>query len=155
VRLIAPVLTAENHVELIAAMRHRSKREIEALLAVRFPKQDVRDAMRKLPGPMAAEAAASPTPGTRSNTRHIPNEVRRQVLARDGRRCTFVSELGRRCEERGGSSSTTRSLTRAVARRRSPTSAWCARRTMRGLPSGTMDVDSCSGAWQTRPGGAT
>jgi hypothetical protein len=266
VRLIAPVLTAENHVELLGVMRHRSKREIEALLAGRFPKQHVRAEMRRLPGPVAApstpaaslfqataggpgdgaepapnpislsegppsspvtvpgasvsfdslraqrsivchsegipgersrahvpgpcagsrpvvaamaplredrykvqftasqrlhdkikqaqellrnqvpdgdlaeiceraldlliaermkqrfavgrksavapvpaaglaptaQAVPSPMPGPRPNSRHIPNEVRRQVLARDGRRCTFVSELGRRCEARGG-----------------------------------------------------
>jgi hypothetical protein len=34
------------------------------------------------------------------NTRHIPHEVRRQVLARDGARCTFVSTDGKRCAQR-------------------------------------------------------
>ncbi len=33
--------------------------------------------------------------------RCIPNEVRRQAVARDGFRCSFVSEDGRRCEETG------------------------------------------------------
>jgi 5-methylcytosine-specific restriction endonuclease McrA len=31
-------------------------------------------------------------------TRHVPASVRRQVWARDGGRCTFVAEDGRRCE---------------------------------------------------------
>ena len=31
---------------------------------------------------------------------HIPNEVRRQVAARDGLRCTYCSEDGQRCTER-------------------------------------------------------
>jgi hypothetical protein len=33
--------------------------------------------------------------------RHIPAEVKRQVRARDGGRCTFVAASGRRCEARG------------------------------------------------------
>jgi hypothetical protein len=33
--------------------------------------------------------------------RHIPAEVKRQVRARDGNRCTFVAGCGRRCEARG------------------------------------------------------
>jgi len=34
------------------------------------------------------------------NPRHIPNEVKRAVVARDGGRCTFTSDSGRRCEAR-------------------------------------------------------
>jgi hypothetical protein len=37
----------------------------------------------------------------KENNRHIPAEVRREVLARDGVRCTFVSSEGHRCTERG------------------------------------------------------
>jgi hypothetical protein len=33
--------------------------------------------------------------------RHIPHDVRREVLQRDGARCSFVSEDGKRCEQRG------------------------------------------------------
>ena len=47
--------------------------------------------------PRDARASAAPKPGSR----HIPNDVRRQVLERDDARCTFVSADGRRCEERG------------------------------------------------------
>jgi hypothetical protein len=35
-------------------------------------------------------------------SRHIPNSVKREVFARDGGQCTFVSADGRRCSERGG-----------------------------------------------------
>ena len=38
-----------------------------------------------------------PKPGSR----HIPNAVRREVVARDGLRCSFVSAEGVRCNERG------------------------------------------------------
>jgi 5-methylcytosine-specific restriction endonuclease McrA len=37
---------------------------------------------------------------TRSGSRHIPNDVQREVWERDGGQCTFVSESGRRCEGR-------------------------------------------------------
>ena len=39
--------------------------------------------------------------GRTSAERYVPREVRRQVLARDGARCAFVAEDGRRCEETG------------------------------------------------------
>ena len=47
--------------------------------------------------PRRTRASATPKP----DSRHIPNEVRRQALARDEARCTFVSEDGKRCEQRG------------------------------------------------------
>jgi 5-methylcytosine-specific restriction endonuclease McrA len=37
------------------------------------------------------------TPRTTSNQRHVPAHVRRAVWERDGGRCTFVSDSGRRC----------------------------------------------------------
>ncbi len=36
-----------------------------------------------------------------ANGRQIPADVKREVTRRDGGQCTFVSESGRRCEERG------------------------------------------------------
>jgi hypothetical protein len=35
-------------------------------------------------------------------TRHIPDAIKREVYERDGGQCTYVSDEGRRCEERGG-----------------------------------------------------
>jgi 5-methylcytosine-specific restriction endonuclease McrA len=35
-------------------------------------------------------------------TRYIPARIREEVLERDGHRCTFVSEEGRRCSEQCG-----------------------------------------------------
>jgi hypothetical protein len=36
-----------------------------------------------------------------ANPRHIPAAVKRAVSERDQKRCTFVSESGKRCDERG------------------------------------------------------
>jgi len=49
----------------------------------------------------AATSRPRPRPRRSSaNPRHIPAEVKRQVWERDGGRCTFVSEAGRRCPAR-------------------------------------------------------
>src|SRR5207253_4933310 len=37
-----------------------------------------------------------------TDSRHIPDSMKRAVYERDGGRCTFVDERGRRCEEKGG-----------------------------------------------------
>jgi hypothetical protein len=49
VRLLARHLTAENHRELLAAASRRSKREVEELIAHRFPKPDTLSSVRKVP----------------------------------------------------------------------------------------------------------
>ena len=75
VRLLAPTLTPENHRALLEAARHKSKRDIEHLLAEMIPKPDVASSIRKLPvlavrpavtevptviGPKEKESATSP-----------------------------------------------------------------------------------------------
>jgi 5-methylcytosine-specific restriction endonuclease McrA len=49
IRLLAPHLTAENLDELIPAARHRTRTEVEALLAARYPRPDLPTVIRKLP----------------------------------------------------------------------------------------------------------
>src|SRR6187402_527027 len=49
VRLLARHLNAENHRELLAAASRRSKREVEELIAGRFPKPDTPSSVRKVP----------------------------------------------------------------------------------------------------------
>jgi hypothetical protein len=49
----------------------------------------------------AAVDTPRPAPGTAAGSRHIPAEVKRVVWLRDLGRCAFVSEDGRRCNERG------------------------------------------------------
>jgi len=49
VKLLAPHLTPENHVELLDRARHKSKRAIDELLADRAPKPDAPPRVRRLP----------------------------------------------------------------------------------------------------------
>ena len=58
VKLLAPVLTMENHHELLAAAAHKSKREVEELVARERPQPDVPAQIRKLP--LIQKAAATP-----------------------------------------------------------------------------------------------
>ena len=48
---LRPHLNAENASELFAACSRRSYEQVEELLAVRFPRPDVRDLIRRLPEP--------------------------------------------------------------------------------------------------------
>ena len=62
VTLLAPKLTEENHLELLAAAAHRSKRDVERLLAARFPRPDVAADLRKVPERRATPAPAGTSP---------------------------------------------------------------------------------------------
>jgi hypothetical protein len=54
--------------------------------------------------PEAASTTMAPKDGSQKKkaSRHIPNEVRREVFGRDGLQCSFVDAEGNRCPERGG-----------------------------------------------------
>ena len=70
-RLIARHLTSANHEQLVAAASGRTKREVELLVARRFPRADVPSSVRKLPAVarMASEAVGPvpPAPDAPSN----------------------------------------------------------------------------------------
>jgi hypothetical protein len=51
VGLLAPHLTADNHLELLNAARHKTKREVEHLVVQIHPRPDVTTSVRKLPTP--------------------------------------------------------------------------------------------------------
>jgi hypothetical protein len=57
VRLLAPHLTRVNHAELFAAAAGMRKRQVQKLVAERFPKPDVRSSVRKVP---TADHVAAP-----------------------------------------------------------------------------------------------
>lgn len=62
VRLLARHLTADNHRDLLAAAAHRSKRQVEELIACRFPQPDAPSSVRKVPVREPSPALAMPAP---------------------------------------------------------------------------------------------
>jgi hypothetical protein len=59
-RMLAPHMNEVNCDELLAAARHRTKREVEEIVARLRPQPDVRSAVRKLPSPRVIEPSPSP-----------------------------------------------------------------------------------------------
>ena len=59
---LAPHLTADNATELMDACRGKTRRQVEELLAVRFPRPDVREQIRRLPARMAVAVSEQATP---------------------------------------------------------------------------------------------
>ena len=55
VGLLKPHLTADNHGELLEAARHKSKRDVEQMIAALRPLPAVPSSVRKLPAPQAVE----------------------------------------------------------------------------------------------------
>ena len=74
VRLLASHLTEDNHEDLIAGASGRSKRQVEELLASRFPKPDTAPSIRKLATPtiVTAPAAVSSSIGMPDRVPAIP-----------------------------------------------------------------------------------
>jgi hypothetical protein len=75
VRLAGRHLTAENHIEVLARARRRTRREVEALVAELAPKPDAPSLMRRLPVPTSLPAVAvspalafEPTPASATGT---------------------------------------------------------------------------------------
>jgi len=65
VRLLAPHLTVENHVEVLESARGRSRPEVETIVARLAPVPDAATSIRKLPAPRpAATACAAATTST-------------------------------------------------------------------------------------------
>ncbi len=60
VSLVAPHLTAANHLEVLDAAKHKSKRDVEQLVAHLRPQPDVPAVVRKLPTPQPIVAAEEP-----------------------------------------------------------------------------------------------
>jgi 5-methylcytosine-specific restriction endonuclease McrA len=90
--------------EAIEKLRHA-----QALLGHQLPSGDVAPILEAALDALVRElekrkfaATERPQRAQRPSTsrRHIPTRVRRAVWERDGGRCTFISESGRRCEAR-------------------------------------------------------
>jgi len=56
--VLKPVLTSDNHAELLEAARRKSIRETREMVAARFPSPDVPSTIRKLPEPNTVRASA-------------------------------------------------------------------------------------------------
>ena len=67
VGLLTPYLTAENVGDLVAEATHRTKVEIEALLARRFPRPEAMGLVCALPAPVAGEQLAPAQVGARGS----------------------------------------------------------------------------------------
>ena len=81
VRLLAPHFTADNHRELIARARHKSKRDVELLVAALAPRAAVATVVRRVAErpkvPVVAAPALSPTrSGTEANGTTDPEPPR-------------------------------------------------------------------------------
>jgi hypothetical protein len=85
--------------------------ELQALLRHEIPDGDIGRIVDRALGLLLEEVkrrkfAATSRPRTRNGfgdgfpSRHVPAEIRRTVVAREGGRCRFVSPSGRRCESR-------------------------------------------------------
>jgi hypothetical protein len=68
IRLLAPVLTPENHEAVLAEATGKSKRDVEVLVARLAPRADVPSAIRKLPAP-APPPQPPPTPPASNSPR--------------------------------------------------------------------------------------
>lgn len=60
-RMLAPHLTIANHVELVEVMKHKSKREVELLIAARHPRAAVPTVLRKVAAPSPVPPSDAPS----------------------------------------------------------------------------------------------
>ncbi|HET7538308.1 MAG TPA: DUF222 domain-containing protein [Polyangiaceae bacterium] len=76
---LAPHLTAEVASELFETCRGKSRRQVEELLAVRFPRPDVREQIRRLPtrapGPAVAAQALPPVGTVEALSAPMPQQA--------------------------------------------------------------------------------
>ena len=75
VRMLSPTLTPGNHEAVLERARHRSRREIEAIVAELAPRPDVAPSIRKLPTP-----ALAPSPAPASE-RGLPSSSHSEMRA--------------------------------------------------------------------------
>lgn len=111
-RPIAPVAEDVFRLQLAISREFRDEiREAQDLLRHRIPDGDVatifRSALKLLVTEVKKERFAigrkgrSEATARETESRHIPDAIKRAVYERDGGRCAFVDERGRRCEETG------------------------------------------------------
>jgi 5-methylcytosine-specific restriction endonuclease McrA len=105
---IEPTSPGKYSVQLtISRETHDLLREAQALLGHAVPSGDIEAVLQRALGELVhqlrkqkfAETERPRAQRESTNARHIPAEVQRAVRKRDGDRCTFVSDTGKRCDE--------------------------------------------------------
>jgi hypothetical protein len=87
--------------DLLPVMKRSLELHLRELEKARFAVgRKPRCARRALPTVESADARSGCAPASNERTRHIQAAVVREVYLRDERKCTFVSEDGRRCAAR-------------------------------------------------------
>ena len=79
VRLLAPHLTEANYSEVLSTARHKSRRQVELLVATLSPRPDAPSAVRKLPTPAIPEAQAAPPEQKSKPDTSAPDEAARCI----------------------------------------------------------------------------
>ena len=117
---VSPLAPEIYKVQFTASARMRKKlKQLQELMRHRVPSGDLatllemgvdrlldevsRERFAKVDRPRKSKAADPVQSGEENGdheSRHIPNEVKREVWSRDDGQCAFVSENGRRCSER-------------------------------------------------------
>jgi 5-methylcytosine-specific restriction endonuclease McrA len=107
---VVPVAPQRYALQLtIGQATHDKLRHAQALLGHQLPAGEIAEVLDRALDALIARlerrkfaATSRPRPRRRpsAHPRHVPAEVRRAVWERDGGRCTFVSEVGRRCAAR-------------------------------------------------------
>ena len=82
VTLLGPHLTDENHHNLLEAARHKSRREVEQIVARLRPKPDIPASIRKLPEPTLAKSPTAPPTETLEVVEAPPHHARPVAPAR-------------------------------------------------------------------------
>jgi len=94
---LAPHLNSENANELFEACRRKTRRQVEAVLAARFPRSDVREQIRRLPVragfALAVGEAQSSSESEPSESGEIGKETGAQLEVGDPRREDVIAQL--------------------------------------------------------------
>ena len=84
--LLAPHLTAENHIEVLESARHKSKRDVEHLVAALRPQPAALSSVRKLPAARASDVPATrPQAAEPQRLEACPDAVPERVPAQSRR----------------------------------------------------------------------